>query len=90
MIVGFIGLGTMGGPMALNLLKKGHQVVAYDVHAAAVRSLTDAGAKAAETPKALAARSELVITMLPDAPDVERVALGKDGIVEGSMVLMST
>jgi len=83
MIVGFIGLGTMGGPMALNLLKKGHQVVAYDVHAAAVRSLTDAGAKAAETPKALAARSELVITMLPDAPDVERVALGKDGIVEG-------
>jgi 4-hydroxybutyrate dehydrogenase/sulfolactaldehyde 3-reductase len=83
MIVGFIGLGTMGGPMALNLLKKGHQVVAFDVHAAAVRKLADAGAKAAETPRAAAAQSEIVITMLPDAPDVERVALGKDGIVEG-------
>ena len=83
MIVGFIGLGTMGGPMALNVLKKGHQVVAFDVHAAAVRALADAGAKAAETPRAVAAQSEIVITMLPDAPDVERVALGRDGIVEG-------
>ena len=73
----------MGGPMALNVLKKGHQVVAFDVHAAAVRALADAGAKAAETPRAVAAQSEIVITMLPDAPDVERVALGSDGIVEG-------
>jgi len=73
----------MGGPMARNLLKKGHQVVAFDVHDAAVRGLADAGAKPAETPKAVAAQSEVVITMLPDAPDVERVALGRDGIVEG-------
>jgi len=83
MIVGFIGLGTMGGPMARNLLKKGHRVVAFDVHAASVRTLTDAGAGAAGTPNAVAEQSEVVITMLPDAPDVERVALGKDGIVEG-------
>ena len=83
MIVGFIGLGTMGGPMALNLLKKGHRVVAFDVTPAAMRALTDAGAVAAPTPKAVAAGSEIVITMLPDAPDVERVALGRDGIVEG-------
>src|SRR5687768_8203063 len=83
MIVGFIGLGTMGGPMAQNLLKKGHQVVAFDVHAAAVRTLAEAGAKSAETPKAVAAQSDIVITMLPDAPDVERVALGRDGIVHG-------
>ena len=83
MIVGFIGLGTMGGPMARNLLKKGHQVVAFDVHPASVRALTEAGAKSAETPEAVAAQSEVVITMLPDAPDVERVALGKDGVVEG-------
>ena len=82
MIVGFIGLGTMGGPMAQNLLKKGHQLVAFDVHAAAVRALADAGAKAAETPRDVAARSEVVITMLPDAPDVERVALGRDGVIE--------
>ncbi len=73
----------MGGPMAQNLLKKGHQVVAFDVHDAAVRTLADAGAKAAETPEAVAAQTEIVITMLPDAPDVERVALGRDGIVEG-------
>jgi len=73
----------MGGPMARNLLKKGHQVVAFDVHDAAVRGLADAGAKPAETPKAVAAQSEVVITMLPDAPDVERVALGRDGIVQG-------
>jgi len=73
----------MGGPMAQNLLKKGHQVVAFDVHAAAVRTLAEAGAKAAETPKAVAAQSDIVITMLPDAPDVERVALGRDGIVDG-------
>jgi 4-hydroxybutyrate dehydrogenase/sulfolactaldehyde 3-reductase len=83
MIVGFIGLGTMGGPMAQNLLKKGHQLVVFDVHGAAVRTLADAGAKPAETPKDVAARSEVVITMLPDAPDVERVALGRDGVIEG-------
>jgi 3-hydroxyisobutyrate dehydrogenase-like beta-hydroxyacid dehydrogenase len=83
MIVGFIGLGTMGGPMAQNLLRKGHRVVGFDVHAAAVRKLTDAGGSAAATPKDVAAQSEIVVTMLPDAPDVERVALGKDGIVEG-------
>ena len=83
MIVGFIGLGTMGGPMAQNLLKKGHQLVVFAVHAAVVRMLADAGAETAETPKDVAARSEVVITMLPDAPDVERVALGRDGVIEG-------
>ena len=83
MIVGFIGVGTMGGPMARNVLRKGHRVIVSDVHAAAVRTLTDAGAAAASTPRAVAEASEIVITMLPDAPDVERVALGPDGIVEG-------
>ncbi len=83
MIVGFIGLGTMGGPMARNLVAKSHRVIVYDVQPAAVRALTDAGASTAATPKEVAAASEIVITMLPDAPDVERVALGRDGIVEG-------
>lgn len=83
MIVGFIGLGTMGGPMARNLLNKGHRLFVYDVQSAAVQSLTDAGATAAATPREVAAASEIVVTMLPDAPDVERVALGRDGIVEG-------
>ena len=83
MNVGFIGLGTMGAPMARNILNKGHALVVSDVQPAAVASLTAAGARAAATPKAVAAASEVVITMLPDAPDVERVALGSDGIAAG-------
>jgi 4-hydroxybutyrate dehydrogenase/sulfolactaldehyde 3-reductase len=81
--LGFIGVGTMGGPMAANLLKKGHALTVFDVSSAAVARLTSAGAQAAASPKAVAAASEVVITMLPDAPDVERVALGPDGIVAG-------
>ncbi len=83
MNVGFIGLGVMGGPMAKNLLARGHALTVLDMNRAAVQGLVDAGAKAAATPRAVAAASEVVITMLPDAPDVERVALGKDGVVEG-------
>jgi 4-hydroxybutyrate dehydrogenase/sulfolactaldehyde 3-reductase len=83
MIVGFIGLGTMGGPMAQNVLRKGHRLVVADVHPGAVATLTALGATAAATPKDVAAVSEIVITMLPDAPDVQRVALGADGIVAG-------
>jgi len=83
MIVGFIGLGTMGGPMARNILKKGHQLIVMDVQPAAVAALTALGATTAATPRDVAAGSDIVITMLPDAPDVERVALGPNGIVEG-------
>ena len=81
--VGFIGLGTMGGPMALNVLKKGHRLTVFDISDKAVATLTAAGAKAAPSPKAVAAASEVIITMVPDSPDVERAALGKDGIIEG-------
>ena len=83
MNVGFIGLGTMGAPMARNLLKKGHALVVFDVAPSSVAALVDAGAKAAATPKDVAAAAEMVITMLPDAPDVERVALGPDGVAAG-------
>ena len=83
MIVGFIGLGTMGAPMVRNLMQKGHRLVVADVHAGAVASLAAEGASAGATPREVAAASEVVITMLPDAPDVERVALGPDGIVAG-------
>lgn len=81
--VGFIGLGTMGGPMALNVLKKGHRLTVFDISEKALAALTAAGARAAASPKAVAAASEVVITMVPDSPDVERVALGPDGIIEG-------
>ena len=83
MIVGFIGLGTMGAPMARNILNKGHQLIVADVQPAAVSALTAAGAAARATPREVAADSEIVITMLPDAPDVEGVALGSDGVVDG-------
>ena len=83
MNVGFIGLGTMGAPMARNILKKGHRLIVTDVVPAAAQSLVAAGATAAATPREVAAASEIVITMLPDAPDVERVAFGPDGVVAG-------
>jgi len=83
MKIGFIGLGTMGGPMARNLIRKGHALVVSDMQPAAVAALVEAGATTAASPREIAAQSEIVITMLPDAPDVERVALGPDGIVAG-------
>jgi 3-hydroxyisobutyrate dehydrogenase-like beta-hydroxyacid dehydrogenase len=83
MQVGFIGLGTMGAPMAANVLKGGHALTVHDVNEAAVRGLVDAGATAAKSPKEVAAASEIVITMLPDGPDVERVAFGPNGVIEG-------
>jgi 4-hydroxybutyrate dehydrogenase/sulfolactaldehyde 3-reductase len=83
MIVGFIGLGTMGAPMARNIMKKGFALVVYDIASKSVQDLVNAGASAAPTPKDVAARADVVITMLPDAPDVERVAGGPDGILAG-------
>jgi 3-hydroxyisobutyrate dehydrogenase-like beta-hydroxyacid dehydrogenase len=73
----------MGAPMARNVLAKGHTLAVHDVNAASVASLVSAGARAAAAPKDVAAQCDIVITMLPDAPDVERVALGADGIVAG-------
>jgi 3-hydroxyisobutyrate dehydrogenase-like beta-hydroxyacid dehydrogenase len=83
MNVGFIGLGTMGAPMARNILKKGHALTVFDVVPPAVSALVALGAHAAATPADVARASDIVITMLPDAPDVLRVALGPDGVVEG-------
>jgi 3-hydroxyisobutyrate dehydrogenase-like beta-hydroxyacid dehydrogenase len=83
MNVGFIGLGTMGAPMARNVMKRGHALTVFDVVPAAVASIVAAGARAGATPKEVAAASDIVITMLPDAPDVERVALGPEGLVAG-------
>lgn len=93
--VGFIGLGIMGGGMAANVLKKGNELVVFDIDGKAVARLVALGATAASSPAAVAAASDVVITMLPDAPDVERVALGPDGIVAGmragsTMIDMST
>jgi 4-hydroxybutyrate dehydrogenase / sulfolactaldehyde 3-reductase len=81
--VGFIGLGTMGRPMARNVRKHGHPMVVFDVDGAALAPLVEAGARPAGSPSEVAAASDVVITMLPDAPDVEQAAVGPKGIIEG-------
>jgi 4-hydroxybutyrate dehydrogenase/sulfolactaldehyde 3-reductase len=84
MRVGFIGVGVMGAPIARNILKGGFPVTVHDVDGAAVDRLVAAGAARAESPRAVAADVDVVITMVPDAPDVEAVALGPDGILAGA------
>ncbi len=81
--IGFIGLGTMGAPMARNVLKGGYRMTVFDINPKAVADLAQAGATAAGSPREAAAASDVVITMLPDAPDVERAVLGADGVIEG-------
>jgi 2-hydroxy-3-oxopropionate reductase len=83
-VIGFIGLGIMGRPMARNLLKAGYPLVVHNRSRRAVDELTGAGAKAASSPKDVAAQCDVLITMLPNSPDVELVALGRDGIIEGA------
>ena len=81
--IGFIGLGIMGKPMSKNLLKAGYPLVVHSRSRGPVDEVVKAGAKAAMTPKEVAAQCDVLISMLPNSPDVERVALGKDGIIEG-------
>ena len=84
MKIGFIGLGIMGKPMAKNLLAAGHDVIVSSHNAAAAAELTGAGATTADSPKQIAEQVELLITMLPNSPDVKAVALGAEGIIEGA------
>jgi 2-hydroxy-3-oxopropionate reductase len=83
--IGFIGLGIMGRPMARNLIKACHTLVVYDVVPSAVAELVESGAVAGASCADAAARSELVITMLPDGPDVEQAVLGAGGVLEGAV-----
>src|SRR5438045_9716089 len=82
--IGFIGLGIMGRPMAKNLIKAGYPLVVHSRSRGPVDELVKAGAKAASSPKDVASQCDVLITMLPNSPDVEQVALGKDGIIEGA------
>ncbi|MEE6258798.1 2-hydroxy-3-oxopropionate reductase [Plantactinospora sonchi] len=79
--VGFIGLGIMGGPMAVNLIKAGHQVIGYDYSPARNEVLTQAGGQVASGIAELVQRADTVITMVRDSADVETVALGEQGIL---------
>ena len=81
--IGFIGLGIMGKPMAKNLLKAGFSIVAYDLNKNAIDDVVKAGALAASSSKEAAGKADVIITMLPDSPDVKEVILGKNGVLEG-------
>lgn len=82
MRVGFVGLGIMGRPMALNLLKAGHEVTVWARRQASIAPLIDAGAQGADSPAAVASVAEVVFSMVADAPDVRAVLLGSQGVVQ--------
>lgn len=81
--IGFIGLGVMGKPMAHNLLKAGYPLIVHNHHQQVTDEFLAGGARAAEHPRDVAAQSDVVITMLPDAPQVEEVIAGPEGILAG-------
>jgi len=95
MDVGFVGLGLMGRPMALNLLKAGHAVRVWARRAESMQPVLDAGATACATVAELAGQVDAVVTIVADAPDVAQLALGPDGVADGArpgliMIDMST
>lgn len=81
--ISFIGLGIMGKPMARNLMKAGYSLVVHNRSRGAVDELAKEGAKAARSPQEVASQSDVVITMLPDSPDVELVVAGENGVFAG-------
>lgn len=82
--IGFIGLGIMGEPMSRNLLKGGYQLVVFDINRSAIEALENARAEVGTSPRDVASRTDIIITMLPDSSVVEAVVLGKDGVIEGA------
>ena len=84
MDVGFIGLGLMGRPMALNLIKAGHRVHVWSRRRESMQPLLDAGAGDCASAAEVARRASITISMVADAPDVEQVTLGPDGVADGA------
>ncbi len=82
--IGFIGLGIMGKPMAKNLLNAGYSLTVHNRSPLPMEELMSLGALKANSPKETAENSDIIITMLPDSPDVEEVMLGKDGVLQGA------
>jgi 3-hydroxyisobutyrate dehydrogenase len=81
--IGFIGLGAMGSPMSQNLIKKGYDLTVCDLIAKRVEPLKKMGAQIADTPKAVAEKSDVVITIVLSSPDVRAAILGENGVIEG-------
>ena len=84
MKIGFVGLGIMGRPMALNILKGGFDLTVWARRAESMAPLLEAGAKGAASPAEVAAACDIVVSMVSDAPDVQAVALGAGGVAEGA------
>jgi 2-hydroxy-3-oxopropionate reductase len=84
MKIGFIGLGIMGKPMAKNLMKAGHNLIVLDINHKPVEELTALGAESAETPAQIAAKTKVIITMLPNSPQVREAVLGENGVIYGA------
>ena len=82
--VGFVGLGIMGKPMARNLLNAGYPLTVHNRSRASVDELSHEGSIRARSPRQVADAADIIITMHPDSPDVESVALGPDGLIEGA------
>jgi 2-hydroxy-3-oxopropionate reductase len=82
--IGFIGVGIMGKPMAKNLLKTGYKMIVYDIDEAALNDVVTAGAEKGKSIKDVTENSEIIITMLPNSPDVELVVLGQGGVIEAA------
>ncbi len=82
--IGFIGLGIMGKPMAKNLLKAGYSLTVYDIRPEPVKEVVAAGAQEGKSSKDVAEKSEVVITMLPNSPEVKEAVLGEDGVLDGA------
>ena len=84
MKIGFIGLGIMGKPMAVNLMKAGHEIVAYDIVEENVSYIVGKGAQSAPSAKSVAEQCRTIITLLPNSPHVKTAVLGKDGVLDGA------
>lgn len=83
MKVGFVGLGIMGKPMAKNVIKNGYEVICFDFNQDSVAEIVAAGGQAGESGKDVAEKTEVVITMLPNSPNVEAALFSSNGIAEG-------
>lgn len=81
--IGFIGTGTMGKSMSLNLMKAGYPLIAYDINPKPLQELKEKGAAVGRSIKEVAAQANVIITMLPNSEDVEKVILGENGVIEG-------
>jgi 3-hydroxyisobutyrate dehydrogenase len=84
MRLGYIGTGNMGNPMAVNMIKAGHQLTVHDLRQESATNLLEMGAQWADSPREAAAGNEIVFTSLPGPRDVEAVALGENGVLEGA------